>query len=814
MNNSLVDTCQKIAYAFNQILDRDTRIFLFLYYHYCFTASLFGPLQSDKILCLDIPDPILRADVIAHFFPATVCESVLTSSTKKEFCEVYNNTNDIPFIVEEVPSIRNSTIGKLESIVNKIVTIQRTPLFPTIPNSFPILEENFAVPILFTEQSHPEKSFYHIFLDPESFSPFSYSASHLSFSTPTSSAELQEYFNHFYRYFPTAFQHALQHDAFSRSPIQIIFFTLYTAWEDMCYSLKITNPLNVHDDPNCIDSCNTAILLDAYLPKISKVRTVTPQLFLDTLKTLADNHTIPVYKRLNAPVNECLPYITYLDKMLPYILESTDSENNTVWSINLPALRSVLQNIPGQNYIKEVLQLLSEKGILESSNINPASYQKRYTVHINNEDTISCHHDIALYGIRFPAEEKKQEPTQAPPYIKPQTSHFKLGLDMNCSSNVYWDFEDERVPNKHLLITGQSGCGKSVFLSKLIKQAGEQKLTTVVIHLQGDLPSADNSVIIDIARDNPGIDLENHELYNGETVFYLLQKMYGIRDIYQSIIQGSYKAYAQNHSDVYTLHTFAKNFNQYKEKYEKTLSGYDTTDTPPSIKTPVPVQRMWNDIVENHFFSGKPLRWNDYRGKTVILDFRNCAESDSLRSKLAAAFMTDLYRWQKKNETQTSSDAANKNPLILVIDEFQHLDTSKNSIINEILREGRKYGVSFWLVSQTVSSENGALFNTCVKQAGVRIFFDSGKEGNKKIAGLLGNTQKEKNNFLKILDEQLSKGQFLFSCSPHPTIPIDSSTALSEDNLPSPNPPSQINASEPPESALSEPVYYQKTFNV
>jgi hypothetical protein len=176
--------------------------------------------------------------------------------------------------------------------------------------------------------------------------------------------------------------------------------------------------------------------------------------------------------------------------------------------------------------------------------------------------------------------------------------------------------------------------------------------------------------------------------------------------------------------------------------------------------------------------------------------------------------MTDLYRWQKKNETQTSSDAANKNPLILVIDEFQHLDTSKNSIINEILREGRKYGVSFWLASQTVSSENGALFNTCVKQAGVRIFFDSGKEGNKKIAGLLGNTQKEKNNFLKILDEQLSKGQFLFSCSPHPTIPIDSSTALSEDNLPSPNPPSQINASEPPESALSEPVYYQKTFNV
>ncbi len=803
---SLAGTCQRIADTFNQIWDRDTRIFLFLYYHYCFTASLFGPIQSDNILCIDIPDQKLRSIIISNFFPAAVCENILTSTTKREFQEAYNNTNDIPFIVEEIPSIRNSTIGKLEDIVNKIVVLQRTPIFSTIPHPTPILEENFAVPILFTEQLHLEKSLYHIFLGPESFS-------HLTYTTPTSPTELQEYLNHFYGYFKTAFQHAKERAEIEYwPPIYIIFYTLYNAWENMCYSLKIINPLKTHDDPNCIDSCNTTKLLNDYLPKISTVRNITPQLFLDTLKKLADNHSIPVYKRLGTSADECLPLLTFYDSTKPYILENTDSENKTVWAINLPAFRSVLQNIPGQNRLTEVLQLLSEKGILESSNINSASYQKRYTIHTNSDGKATCHNDIALYGIRFPAEEKKQDPTQAPPYIKPTTPHFKIGLDMICSSNVYWDFEDEKAPNRHLLITGQSGCGKSFFLSKLIKQASEQKLTTVVIHLQGDLPSADNSVIIDMAEDKPGIDLDNHELYNGETVFYLLQKTYGIKDIHKSIIQGSYKAYSQIPSDTRNLHTFAKNFNQYKEKYEKTLPSPDTSDTPPSIKTPVPVQRMWNDIVENHFFSGKSLRWKDYRGKTVILDFRNCAESNTLRSKLATAFLTDLYRWQKKIETQTSPDAANKNPLILVIDEFQHLDTSKNSIINEILREGRKYGVSFWLASQTVSSENGALFNTCVKQAGVRIFFNSGKEGNKKIAGLLGNTQKEKNNYLKILDEQLSKGQFLFSCSPHPTIPIDSSKIPSEDNS-SPNSPSTNQVSEPPESALPEQEV-QKTTNV
>lgn len=771
LNSSLINTCVGIAGAFNQILDRDTRIFLFLYYHYCFTASLFGHVQTEKILCIDTLDPYLRSTVISQFFPVNICESILTSVPKREFLTVYNNTNDIPFIIEELPAVRNSTIGKLESIVNKIAILQRTPTFTNIPRSISIVEENFAVPIVFTEQLHTESSLFHIFLDISSFSS-------LQSSTPRSSAVLQEYLKQFVTYFPVAFQEACERATLYRWPhIFTIFYTLNAAWERMCSALNLANPLRIHDDPQCIDACNTTEMLSRYLPKISTVKTATPQLFLDTLKNLVNNRIIPKYKRLGISAGECIPanYFNNLTAM-PYILENTDSENGIVWGMNLAAIQKVLQNISGQNHPSEVLRMLADNGILELSNINDASYQKRYTVYINKNGQVVPLEKIPLYSVVFPREEILIDPTQNPPYVEPDNLYFKIGKSMEHGSEVYWDFEDEKIPNKHMLITGESGYGKSFFLSRLVKQASEQKLTTVVIHLEGNLPSVDNAIIIDMAEDKPGIDLDNRELYNGETVFSLLQRTYKIKDIHKLMIQGVYDTYARSCSDERSLFTFAKGFGEYKKEYD--LTNLNTVKV---TKIPLTVQRMWDDIVQNTFYSKDSLRWDRYRYKTIILDFRKYANSPAVLSQLTTIFLTDLYRWQKNQwQTQVNDDHANENHLILVIDEFQKFSTNKDSIINEILREGRKFGLSFWLASQTISSENGSLFRTCATQAGIRVFFNSGKEGNKKISNLLGRTQKQKNYYMKLLDEDLTKGQFLFACSPYPTIPVDGYTTDEE----------------------------------
>ena len=189
----------------------------------------------------------------------------------------------------------------------------------------------------------------------------------------------------FVTYFPVAFQEACERATLYRWPhIFTIFYTLNAAWERMCSALNLANPLRIHDDPQCIDACNTTEMLSRYLPKISTVKTATPQLFLDTLKNLVNNRIIPKYKRLGISAGECIPanYFNNLTAM-PYILENTDSENGIVWGMNLAAIQKVLQNISGQNHPSEVLRMLADNGILELSNINDASYQKRYTVYIN-----------------------------------------------------------------------------------------------------------------------------------------------------------------------------------------------------------------------------------------------------------------------------------------------------------------------------------------------------------------------------------------------------------------------------------------------
>lgn len=380
-SSDLISTCCQIANTFNQIEDCDTRIFLFLYYHYCYTASLFGCFQSEKILCLDIPDQQYREALKNALFPSSVSEYVLATDTKRNFLSTYHNTNDIPFIIIETPTVRNTTLDKLKDIVHQIYLLQQNST-SHFNNQFPpFVENNFAVPIVFTKQPLNGDSLYHIFLEPDLLNPIT----RLDHQTPLKSEQLTQYFNFYCQSFNFVLKEALQRAAAYQWPnIYIIFYTLCNLWEKTCSDLKIKNPLHMHEDLDCIDAYNTTALLYRYLPKISVIKTATPENFIETLKKLAEDGTIPIYDRLSNSYDDLISCGELYNNTESYILKHTDDNNQTVWAINRHALKEVIDNLPGQNLITDVLKMLQNKHILEKSNINEQSYQKRYTVYYHD----------------------------------------------------------------------------------------------------------------------------------------------------------------------------------------------------------------------------------------------------------------------------------------------------------------------------------------------------------------------------------------------------------------------------------------------
>src|SRR5690606_17451129 len=101
-------------------------------------------------------------------------------------------------------------------------------------------------------------------------------------------------------------------------------------------------------------------------------------------------------------------------------------------------------------------------------------------------------------------------------------------------------------------------------------------------------------------------------------------------------------------------------------------------------------------------------------------------------------------------------------PITIVLDEMQNLDHSADSPIDKLLREGRKYGISLVLATQTVSN-----FNTEEKdrlfQASTKLFFKPATTEISSFADLLSkvHNQLTKSDWIEKLNS-LEKGQCFF----------------------------------------------------
>src|SRR5699024_1845516 len=141
-----------------------------------------------------------------------------------------------------------------------------------------------------------------------------------------------------------------------------------------------------------------------------------------------------------------------------------------------------------------------------------------------------------------------------------------------------------------------------------------------------------------------------------------------------------------------------------------------------------------------------------FSGTGQISIFQLKGYPNDIQQAITEFLLWDLYNY--------STRSGNKNiALPVLLDEMQNLNHKNNSPTGKIMREGRKFGWSTWLATQSLSSlQSGGHDLSHLYNAGTQIHFAAPEVQIKIISNLLSNDKEERNKWESKLSS-LQKGE-------------------------------------------------------
>ncbi|MDX9770537.1 MAG: DUF87 domain-containing protein [Tenuifilaceae bacterium] len=307
--------------------------------------------------------------------------------------------------------------------------------------------------------------------------------------------------------------------------------------------------------------------------------------------------------------------------------------------------------------------------------------------------------------------------------LKP--ARILLGTTLPKGLPVYWEFGHPGLENRHLLIFGKSGMGKTYAIQCLLNEMSRSKQHSLIIdYTDGFLPNQLETVTNDVLRpvqhvirqnplpinpfipqssDHGGIAIKENANAVAKRIASIFEAVYGIGDqqfsvLHEVIMDGIGQYGARMSLD----HMLSMIQERMQEKQQKSAAQTLFSKIRPFI-------------LDRPFGDGEAgLEWGDLLyDKKIYCHIFQLAGLDMYTRKLVTEFVLwDLYGYlQAKGEKSK--------PKVLVLDEVQNLDLREGSPLSKYLREGRKFGLSLIMATQIMSSmrkdERDKMFNAAQK---------------------------------------------------------------------------------------------------
>lgn len=328
----------------------------------------------------------------------------------------------------------------------------------------------------------------------------------------------------------------------------------------------------------------------------------------------------------------------------------------------------------------------------------------------------------------------------------------------NNGEPVYWYYGHPKLANRHLLLFGTSGSGKTYGIQCLLAEMAQQNLHSLIIdYTNGFMPSQMEKGFIQYAQPKNHIVITDklplnpfhkQQLILDPSIPPIEEKNYQVATRIQSIISSVFDLGEQQAAALVraieagldqdpnfglnSLLDFLRNEGSSGESLANKLEPFVKAE--PFCESNV---SAWKGMLESneHMVSILQLAGLAREIQKIVTEFT----------------LWDLWDFAQNNGSK-------QRPIPIVLDEIQNLDHSSDSPIDKMLREGRKFGLSLILATQTMSQfdkeQQDRLF-----QAGHKLFFKPATTEIDRFAKIIAQSRGENIADWKVRLSKLEKGQ-------------------------------------------------------
>lgn len=311
-----------------------------------------------------------------------------------------------------------------------------------------------------------------------------------------------------------------------------------------------------------------------------------------------------------------------------------------------------------------------------------------------------------------------------------------LGTDLHTQEKYYWEFGNKNLNNRHLLINGNSGCGKTYCIQGLLLEAVVQGISAVVFDYTGGFTSGKLDPVFkkrlqgkitqrivkvskipinpfmkhDIEIDE-GVIMPESNVDVATKIASVFAKIYSLGDQQRSAVYSSVYNGLQKYGD-------HMSFRVMTGELEKLGTGH--------AKSVLSKIQAFIDM--DPFEPDGGMDWGSIRdsGGSVYVIQLSGFDRD-VQILLTELLLWDIWSFSMKSGSEDK-------PFIIVMDEAQNLDHGEKSPSAKLLTEGRKFGLSGWYATQFMKPQLTDDEIQRLQQAGQKLYFCPPDDGVTTVA--------------------------------------------------------------------------------
>ncbi|MGQ9681555.1 MAG: ATP-binding protein [Anaerolineae bacterium] len=285
-----------------------------------------------------------------------------------------------------------------------------------------------------------------------------------------------------------------------------------------------------------------------------------------------------------------------------------------------------------------------------------------------------------------------------------------LGRTLPGNREVYWEFGHEELPNRHILVFGASGTGKTYTIQALLCELGKLGHNAVIVDYTNGFTT---NQLEEVVRE--GLRPKQHTVRREPLPINPFRQLYDIID--DQVLEESPTITAQRVAGLFS-ETYQLGDQQKAALYTVIRDGLMEEGSALTLESVMgrlgalsgtggaaegaaaSLVSKLQPFVDMHPFGREdPESWEhlftDRDSRCHIIQLAGFSRD---MGRLITEFtLIDLYRYYRARGSKAR-------PRVVVLDEIQNLDHKLQSPLGQLLTEGRKFGISLVLATQTLSS--------------------------------------------------------------------------------------------------------------